>query len=97
MIKPEDVKMRNENIHPYEAQIDEILRAAWTEEMKHGGRKVSLCIPPVIASASGVLPNPSAEQRDKLRRVYQGAGWIISDDSKQSDVWVFTYPKGKTP
>jgi len=97
MIKPDEVKARNENVHPYETQIDETLGAAWTEEMKQKGRKVSLYIPASFANASGVMPTPSPTQLDILRRKYQAAGWVFHDDPKDSNTWVFEYPKGKTP
>jgi hypothetical protein len=97
MIKPADVKMRNENVYPYERQIDETLSAAWTDDMKHKGRRVSLEIPHSVARGAGVLPSPSDVQLDILRRKYQAAGWLFSEDPKQSSVWVFEYPKGKNP
>jgi hypothetical protein len=97
MIKPEEVKARNENVTPYEAQIDDTLSAAWNDEMKQKGRRVSLYIPASLANACGVLPTPNSVQLEILRRKYQAAGWVFRDDPKQSDVWVFEYPKGKTP
>jgi hypothetical protein len=97
MIKPEEVKARNENVHPYETQIDETLRSPWTEEMRQKGRKVSIIIPPAFASSCGVLPVPSPSQQEILRRGYRAAGWVFHEDPKQPEVWVFEYPKGKTP
>ena len=97
MITPKDVLDRHRNVQPFERQIDDALRSPWTEEMKQKGRKVSLRIPKSAAEYSGVLECPSPEQLETLTRVYQSAGWSFKPDPKQSDVWVFDYPKGKTP
>jgi hypothetical protein len=97
MITPKDVLDRHRNVQPFERQIDDSLRSPWTEEMKQKGRKVSLRIPRSAAEYSGVLDFPSPEQLDTLTRVYQSAGWSFNPDPKQFDVWVFEYPKGKTP
>jgi hypothetical protein len=96
MIKPEEVRARNENVAPYEAQIDDTLSSAWSEEMKEKGRKVSLHIPASLANACGVMPLPSFDQLATLRLKYQAAGWVFRDDPKQHHVWVFDYPKGKS-
>jgi len=97
MIRPAEVKAKNENVQPYETQIDETLGAAWTEEMKQKGRRVSLHIPPAFAANYCVLTTPSPVQLDILRRKYRDAGWVFNDDPKQEHVWIFEYPKGKTP
>jgi hypothetical protein len=97
MINPDEVRARNENVHPYETQIDEALSAAWTEEMKEKGRKVSLYLSASHASRCGVMPVPSSDQLAILRLKYQGAGWVFRDDTKDSNTWVFEYPKGKKP
>jgi len=97
MITPRDVLDRHRNIQPFERQIDDTLRSPWTQEMKQKGRKVSLRIPSTVANYAGVLELPSSEQLDSLERVYLSAGWSFKPDAKQEDVWVFEYPKGKTP
>jgi hypothetical protein len=97
MISPKDVLDRHRNIQPFERQIDDTLRSPWTEEMKQKGRRVSLRIPKSAAEYSGVLESPSPEQAETLERVYRSAGWSFKPDPKQSDVWLFDYPKGKTP
>ena len=81
MITPKDVLDRHRNIQPFERQIDDTLRAPWT----------------TVANYAGVLELPSTEQLDSLERVYLSAGWSFKPDAKQEDVWVFEYPKGKTP
>lgn len=95
MITPKDVLDRNMNPRPYEAQIDDTLRAPWTEEQKKNGRKVSLRIPKGLADGAGVLESPSREVVDCLEHAYRQSGWVFRPDSKQADVWVFEYPKGK--
>jgi hypothetical protein len=98
MISPKDVLERNRNIKPYVAQIDEALRAPWTEEMKSKGRRVSLRIPKPLADAAGVLEVPSDEQAAALDHGYRAAGWVFKPDTKSETlVWVFEYPKGKKP
>ena len=98
MISPKDVLERNRNIKPYIEQIDKTLRSAWTEEMKAKGRRVSLRIPMPVATDAGVLEEPSAEQAAALADGYRAAGWVFKPDTKsETTVWVFEYPKGKTP
>jgi hypothetical protein len=98
MIDPKDVLVRNMNVLPYERQIDATLRAAWTDEMKTKGRRVSIRIPKPEADAAGVLEVPTPEQAESLARAYRNAGWDFKPDTKsETIVWVFQYPKGKTP
>lgn len=98
MITPKDVLARNRNVMPYEQYIDLTLRAPWTEEMKQKGRRVSLRIPKPVADECGVLEAPSPEQVDTLEHIYRAAGWVFKPDQKsETPVWVFEYPKGKTP
>lgn len=95
MITPKDVLDRNRNVLPYERQIDDVLRAPWTEEMKKKGRKVSLRIPMSVAQSAGILEVPGPDQLATLEHVYRQGGWVFQLDPKQDDVWVFEYPKGK--
>ena len=97
MITPQDVWNRSINIYPYEKQIDSVLSDPWTEEMKQKGRKVSLYLAGTVARDAGVLALPSPAQLERLRRRYVEAGWSFHDDPKDDNVWVFDFPKGKTP
>ena len=96
MITPSEVKARNENILPYEKQIDEALCAPWTDRMKRSGRTVSYRLLDG-GNRHGVLDLPSCEQLTRLREKYERAGWVLRDDPKNQNAWIFEYPKGKTP
>lgn len=97
MITPQDVWHRNINIYPYEKRIDTTLAEPWTEEMKQKGRKVSLQLSSNVAHAAGVLPVPSPDQLERLRAKYQAGGWVFRDEPNNPCIWVFEFPKGKTP
>jgi hypothetical protein len=96
MITPSEVKARNENILPYEKQIDETLSAPWTDEMQQHGRIVSYRLY-AAARNSGVCDVPNTVQLERLRERYEKAGWLFRDDPKTANAWLFEYPKGKTP
>lgn len=97
MITPQDVWNRNINIQPYEKQIDDILGAPWTEEMKTHGRRVSLILSSHAANSASVLAVPADTQRERLREKYTKSGWVFHQDKKDENTWVFEFPKGKTP
>lgn len=93
MIRPEEVRARALNITPYEDQIDMALGAPWTQEMREGGRIVSLVLPIHIAKANHVFAAPTEEQKARLRTKYEAAGWKIRSSRADSDTWIFDFPE----
>lgn len=96
MITPQEVRARNENITPYENQIDDTLSAPWTDEMQQHGRVVSYRLYSSPRS-SGVSELPNAVQLARLKERYERAGWVFRDAPKTANAWLFEYPKGKKP